>query len=234
MRIAIRIMAVVFAIILCFVFLLSSIRYVAFNEKLYRKLQIKHEIAPFVLMTQEELDDITHEIIKYMKGDRKDLVIYDIQDGVKREIFNDREKTHMVDVLNLFTVSEWVLVIMICLLAIIVIAGFLMDMDTMRSIFLKTVMITMVITVLLFIMLIFYMIVDFHSFWMLFHKILFTNDLYLLDPYTDLLVNIMSLEFFVSISYYVSLCFGLLFLGMFATIGGVKLMRKVIKNGQES
>ena len=34
MRIAIRIMAVVFAIILCFVFLLSSIRFVAFIEKL--------------------------------------------------------------------------------------------------------------------------------------------------------------------------------------------------------
>lgn len=232
MKITIRIIAVIFAVLLCFVFLLSAIRYVAFNQDIYRRLQIKHEIAPFVLMSQDSLDNVTKDLIEYMKGDRDDLVIYDVQDGQEREIFNEREKMHMVDVQNLFQLSERILVLMICVLAIILIAGFLIDMDIMKSVFIKTTVITMIITVLLFIMIIFYMIVDFHNFWLLFHELLFTNDLYMLDPYTDLLVNIMPMDFFVSICFNISFYFGLLFLGTSVTIAGIKLIRKVIKNGQ--
>lgn len=231
MRVAIRIMAIIFAILLCFVFLLSAIRYVSFNQDIYRRIQVKHKIADFVLMSQESLDSITNSLILYMKGDRQDLVIYDKQDGVKREIFNEREKMHMEDVQNLFKLSEWVLLITICLLSIILIAGFLIDMDIMKSIFLKTVVITMIITVLFFIMIIFYMIVDFYNFWIFFHELVFTNDLYFLDPYTDLLINIMPMEFFVSICFNISLYFGLLFLGTFVMMIFTKLMRKVIKNG---
>ena len=137
----------------------------------------------------------------------------------------------MEDVQNLFKLSEWVLLITICLLSIILIAGFLIDMDIMKSIFLKTVVITMIITVLFFIMIIFYMIVDFYNFWIFFHELVFTNDLYFLDPYTDLLINIMPMEFFVSICFNISLYFGLLFLGTFVMMIFTKLMRKVIKNG---
>lgn len=222
MKIAIRIMAIIFAILLCFVFLLSSIRYVAFNQDIYKRIQIKHEIAEFVLMSQESLDNVTNHLIEYMKGKQQNLVIYDVQDGVKREIFNEREKMHMEDVQNLFQISEWVLVIMICLLAVMLIAGFLMDMDIMKSIFIKTVVITMIISVLLFIMIIFYMIVDFYNFWIFFHELVFTNDLYFLDPYTDLLVNIMPLEFFVSICFNVSFYFGLLFSGTFVMMSITK------------
>ncbi|MFA5341068.1 MAG: DUF1461 domain-containing protein [Clostridia bacterium] len=231
MKVTIRIMAIIFSILLCFVFLLSSIRYVAFNQDIYKRIQTKHEIAEFVLMSQESLDKITNHLIEYMKGEKQDIVISEVQDGVRREIFNEREKMHMEDVQYLFKISEWVLVIIICLLAAILLAGFLMDMDIMRSIFIKTVIITMIITVLLFIMIIFYMIVDFYNFWIFFHEILFTNDLYFLDPYTDLLVNIMPLEFFVSICFNVSFYFGMLFAGTFAITAITKLMKKVINNG---
>jgi hypothetical protein len=46
-------------------------------------------------MSQDSLDNVSGNLIEYMKGDRDDLVIYDVQDGQKRELFNEREKMHM-------------------------------------------------------------------------------------------------------------------------------------------
>ena len=39
--------------------------------------------------------------------------------------------------------------------------------------------------------------VDFDSLFILFHKLSFTNDLWLLDPQTDLLIRLMPTEFFI-------------------------------------
>ena len=40
--------------------------------------------------------------------------------------------------------------------------------------------------------------IDFNSLFILFHKVAFTNDLWLLDPSTDLLIRLMPIEFFIS------------------------------------
>jgi len=230
MRIAIRIMAIIFAIILCFVFLLSAIRYVAFNQDIYRRIQIKQKIAEFVLMDQNELDNITKGLIDYMKGDRDDLVIYRDSDDQKNEVFNDREKKHMVDVRMLFDLSISVIVVLLSILGLIIISGMLMDMEIMKRIFIKTVAIAMLIFVILMIMLIFYMIVDFQNFWLIFHETVFTNDLYFLDPYTDILINIMPLDFFISICLNISLYFGLLFSGAFAIMYGTKVLKRIVNH----
>ena len=131
----------------------------------------------------------------------------------------------------LFNISNNVLITAICLLALILIACMLIDFNSMKSIFVKTVAITLIITVLLMIMIIFYMIVDFYNFWLFFHELIFTNDLYMLDPYTDLLINIMPLDFFVVICLNVSMYFGLLFAGSFAIMYSTRLMKRITENG---
>ena len=40
--------------------------------------------------------------------------------------------------------------------------------------------------------------IDFNSLFVLFHKVAFTNDLWLLNPQTDLLIRLMPIEFFIS------------------------------------
>ena len=49
------------------------------------------------------------------------------------------------------------------------------------------------------------------SLFILFHKLVFTNDLWLLDPRTDLLIRLMPIEFFIS---YAAIIGGLWLLGM--------------------
>ena len=52
---------------------------------------------------------------------------------------------------------------------------------------------------------------DFNRLFILFHRIAFTNDLWLLNPRTDLLIRLMPIGFFIS---YAALIGGLWLLGM--------------------
>ena len=53
--------------------------------------------------------------------------------------------------------------------------------------------------------------IDFNSLFVLFHQVAFRNDLWLLDPQTDLLIRLMPIEFFIS---YAAIIGGLWLLGM--------------------
>lgn len=70
--------------------------------------------------------------------------------------------------------------------------------------------------------------IDFNSLFILFHKVAFSNDLWLLDPRTDLLIRLMPIEFFIS---YAAIIGGIWLLGMgamliFATIRIKKMQDK--------
>ena len=56
--------------------------------------------------------------------------------------------------------------------------------------------------------------VDFSSLFVLFHKLAFTNDLWLLDPQTDLLIRLMPLEFFISYAAIIGCCWLLGMVGL--------------------
>ena len=53
--------------------------------------------------------------------------------------------------------------------------------------------------------------IDFDSLFILFHKVAFTNDLWLLNPQTDLLIRLLPIEFFIS---YAAIIGGIWLLGM--------------------
>ena len=60
----------------------------------------------------------------------------------------------------------------------------------------------------------------FNSLFVLFHKVAFTNDLWLLNPQTDLLIRLMPIEFFISYAAIIGCCWllGMLAMLIFATI----------------
>ena len=57
--------------------------------------------------------------------------------------------------------------------------------------------------------------IDFNSLFVLFHKVAFTNDLWLLNPQTDLLIRLMPIEFFIS---YAAIMGGMWLAGMVAML----------------
>ena len=74
-------------------------------------------------------------------------------------------------------------------------------------------------------------VIDFNRLFVLFHKIAFTNDLWLLNPRTDLLIRLMPIEFFVSYAAIIGVCW-LVGMALLLT-GSTILIRKCKRNKGE-
>lgn len=181
----------------------------------YREQYEKLEVAKEVQMEIDDLMEVTDEMLLYLQDKREDLVVETTIAGQKREFFNTREKLHMEDVkgLNLASVRVgWV-----CLLLFVVFGvPFTLwmvhdyrkaDADTKEATLgahlLKIYRRTFIFAILFLLLVVGIGAVvvasDFTHYWTVFHEIVFTNDLWLLDPNTDLLINIVPEEFFVAL-----------------------------------
>lgn len=223
-----------FTFILFFLVLISAIDYFAFNKDIYRHIQIKHHISAYNDMAQDSLDDITSKIIDYLKSNDLEMKIYDTygknnenNENTKKELFNFREKEHMRDVQILFRKMEKANVILIVLLFLLLLLPMLLDFKTFKKSFSSFAFGTFLLILAFLLLVLAYIFIDFYSFWNLFHELIFTNDLYIMYPETDLLINIMPLEFFVSLCIYVAAYTGLLFLAFFVIIFGVKKNKRI-------
>lgn len=161
----------------------------------YQKEYEKYEVLTDLEMEMEDVMDVTNEMMAYLRGNREDLVVRTMVDGVEREFFNDREKAHMADVQNLFlggldlrlytavgfvgtivilvfSKADWKRVVPKCF--ILGLAGFLILMAIFAMLCIS----------------------DFTKYFTIFHEIFFDNDLWILDPGTDLLIRMLPEGFF--------------------------------------
>ena len=101
------------------------------------------------------------------------------------DFFNEKERTHLNDVKSLINQAMYLLYISIFLLIILLI----LNLKNLSRIFLVSgLLIIFFILISLFI--------NFDYFFILFHKISFRNDLWLLNPETDNLIKLFSIGFF--------------------------------------
>jgi integral membrane protein (TIGR01906 family) len=187
----------VFVVLLC-----QSIAIPTFSKAFYTSQFKKNDTPRTVSMEMEELQRITWEMLDYMRGRRDDLIIRGTVDGQEREIFNEREKDHMVDVYRLFDIGYRVRNIAFFLFFMIV---FIMQLLKYQTAYLMARCLREVLTGFLSLaaLLIIIIAVDFNRAFTLFHLIFFNNDLWVLNPATDLLVNIVPQPFFTSISIFI-------------------------------
>lgn len=207
-----KIIASIFGFLLVFVLLLSSILNIGLSEKVYREIQLEYEIAEYAGCSQETLDEVTAELISYIKGDRDDLVMQGIVFNVETDIFNEKEISHMIDVKNLFILGQNILYVSILIMILLFLFEITTNREAFNYKFFKSTTITMAISLALFLLIGAMAILDFDSFWMGFHRVFFTNDLFLLDPNTDFLIRMMPLEFFISIVTRIGITFGVSYL----------------------
>lgn len=155
------------------------------------KEYIKSEIA----VDDSEIDSIARTIIQYLKGDT-DNIQRVLSDG--SELYNERELLHMDDVVNLFRLCELAKFACIgaCMLLFIVLFA-LNGFYCFSIIGEGCVKVLISMFGLVVIAGLWYMI-DFDSFWTAFHKIAFTNDLWLMMP-DDALIIFYTAEFFTAI-----------------------------------
>lgn len=202
-----RILSAFAGIAMLIILLISSFEIGAYSDfGWYGKEYAKYNVLDDLEMEMSDAMQVTKEMMSYLRGNRADLVVETKVDGEEREFFNDREKAHMVDVRNLFIGGLWLRRGAILILAI----SFLVLIKTKadwKQLLPKSFLITIGSFVGITLAAGVLFMTDFHRYFMIFHEIFFTNDLWLLDPDTDLLIRMLPEGFFLDMVKRIGLIF---------------------------
>ena len=176
--------------------LLSSILMVAFDIDFYEVQYDLLERPQAIGISKEELMGVTGELLDYMAGKREALDTRAIIRGENRYVFNSREIAHMVDVRNLFAKANLTRNVSLVSLIVILILSYAVFGKNAWSGFLKSFVAVSSAMYLLLVSLYLFAMLEFTLFWDLFHHLAFDNYLWLLDPRTDILIQMVPEQFF--------------------------------------
>lgn len=205
-----RILGVVTSLAMLVIVLISSFELAAYSdfgwyEKEYEKYMVLEELE----MEMPDVMDVTEEMMKYLRGNRENLVVDTVVNGREREFFNAREKAHMVDVQNLFLggikLRQGAVLTVLVIMVVFVVTKAPWK-DILPKSFLAATGLVMGITIFLGVL----FMSDFYKYFTLFHEIFFDNDLWLLDPDTDLMIRMLPEGFFLDMVMRI----GVIFLGI--------------------
>ncbi len=212
------------AVSLVLVFLITSIEAVAYwtpgyYEAEYTKYQVLDRLPE---MTMEDLLKVTDEMMAYLRGNREDLHVFTTMGGEYREFFNDREIAHMEDVQELFLGGLWIRRIGVMVTALYALGLWIWcRQDRTRMQLVKTTVPGALClgTGLFFaaaLVIAGIIATDFSKYFIVFHHIFFDNDLWILNPATDMLINIVPEPFFMDTALRIGITFGVMVIVFFA------------------
>jgi len=210
-----RLMATVAGLLLLIGLLFSCLQWVmndrAYIENAYREL----DHAAAMGMSTEDLVNATMRMIDYMEG-RVDSIDLDVTvRGETVSMFNDQERIHMEDVRVLY--QSWRDIRGFCLMAAVVLfvlSALLMQKENRLRVLCQGFLIASGVFFICIAILGIWVVSDFNSFWVAFHHLFFTNDLWLFDGATSRMINMMPAEFFSGII----IRFALWFIGIWALL----------------
>ncbi len=190
----------IFSVSLPVIILLSSLQVIVFQPAYFDIQFSRYNIEEATGIESDDLRYIMGEVMLYLKGGRADLEIFAPVQGEEQEIFGEREKEHMVDVYNLFSKG---LLIRNAALALVALAFFLMLLNSNNfylsllkalswgawfPLVLMAVASTVVAT-------------NFSYWFVVFHEVLFANDLWILDPSREILIQMLPEGFFMGTAF---------------------------------
>ena len=208
MKLLQRLPGIVCAFCLMIVFLITSVEAVTYwTPGYYEHEYEKYNVTAAVRMEMDDLLQVTDEMMDYLRGDREDLHVMTVVDGSPREFFNAREIAHMEDVRGLFLGAITLRRVCLAAAAVCVLLMTALKADLKRTLprmlcvgtglfFLLAAGIGLLIAS------------DFSRYFVVFHHIFFDNDLWILNPATDLLINIVPEPFFADTALRIGLTFG--------------------------
>ena len=169
---------------------------VSFDRSFYEAEYRKNDTVSYTGMSAEDNLRATDTLLDYLQDKRQDIVCTAEVSGTEREVFNERETLHMVDVKALYQnairVRNGCVITAVILLVLSVLIGKKSFFSVLRSGWKNGILLTG--AVILFIAI--WALADFNQFWTNFHLLFFDNDLWLLDPNTSIMINLFPGSFF--------------------------------------
>ncbi|MFH1065897.1 MAG: TIGR01906 family membrane protein [Nanoarchaeota archaeon] len=201
-----------FAIFAILLYLLSAVRITAFDGNMYagffRANNIYNELP--------DASERAENLLNYIKGGRE----------INASYFNEREISHLEDVRGLFSLSSMLLFLsMVFCLAIMGYSFFKKDLPFMSACLIAGGAATLAVIIIISIMSL-----RFEWLFVKFHELLFSNNLWLMNPSTDKIIILLPESFFKMAAKRIFLTAGALSFGMLAAGLTVKYMEKKLNN----
>ena len=182
-----------------------SVGLVTFDENYYYSEYAKYNVGTTQSLNEKDLHFITKNVLEYL-SDRRDNLDFAVNrdKAVNKDYFSDRDKSHMKDVKKIYMGLWNLAVVSSIILAVSLFIAF--RKPKYKESIHRFLGIGAILGIIPIVILAVLMAVDFNKYFIIFHQIFFTNDLWLLDPQFDNLVNIFPEEFFLDMA--VRICSG--------------------------
>ncbi|ABR47164.1 integral membrane protein TIGR01906 [Alkaliphilus metalliredigens QYMF] len=211
-----KIVYFIIGILLSIVVLLTSVQIMAFNLNHFERSFERFNVPEVTGMEIDQLMYTIEDVLEYFEDERPLLNTRAIVRGQEQEVFGERAVLHMIDVKALFIGGRIARNVGLALMLLL--TGVMIIKDTKWKVHLgKTVFITAIGSFLMLLLLLLLMYVDFYKYFTYFHLIFFDNDLWILDPKTEILVQMVPEPFF----YDTAVKIILIFLGGLSVLGGL-------------
>ena len=200
------------------------------NMNYFRKEFEKYNVTQNIDMEMDDIMYVMDELMDYLHGDRENLenIVTEVN-GETRDFFTEREKTHMADCKVLFdggfAIRKGAAVVFVALTLLLV---FKKKFSLRR--FLKYAALFSVIIAAGAGILAVAASIDFNACFIVFHKLFFNNDLWILDPAEDLIINILVKPFFADMALKIALYCAAVLAVIVITGAGIYLSDKKRRN----
>lgn len=196
------------------ILLVTSIDVNCFNHEFFASEYERLDTAQSLHMSQADLMSATDALLDYLQDRRDDIKVNIEVYELPREAFNERETLHMIDVKGLYQFALQLrliaIVLLVAALAYLIIQKKKEAWHLLSIAYAQCALCFLCIVVMLGI----WAAVDFTSLWESFHRLFFTNDLWLLNPRTDLMINMFPEEFFFNMVLRIAGMFLVVFVGL--------------------
>lgn len=206
-----RILITILSLVIFVVSVLTAVTSSIFELDFYTNSQIKHNVAQNMGLEQKEVTEATTVALLYTKGITSDLTYIKTIDGEQVDLYSSQDKEHMIDVQNLYKNVYYVL--LASAISLLIVAIVLLFKRKEVNVFGLTLQFNKVsLYTLIFVATLgIFAFVNFDKFWTMFHKVFFTNDLWLMDYKKDLLVNLFPEGLFMDLVFKILFRFALIF-----------------------
>ena len=163
---------------------------IPFFLPIYTYYYRKEKLANSLLISEEKLIFYTKNLFSYLNN----------KDFLDSSWFSKKDILHMIDVRYLYLSSTRIMLFLLSFFVISTIFLFLIYKKDFLFYLLKIFNKVFLIFIILLSSIITFIAVDFNKFWISFHKIFFTNDLWLLSPNESNLIKMFPENFFLLLS----------------------------------
>lgn len=201
MNLSKRILMTISAAAMIVMLIFTAIEFVIFGDiNYYRQEFEKYEVTKNIDMSMDNIMYVMDELMDYLHDDRENLenIVTEVN-GQQRDFFSAREKEHMADCKVLFDNGFKLRNACTFVFIVITIKMILAGWFDLRQ-FIKICGIISIIIIFSALLVAIAAAVNFDACFILFHKLFFDNDLWLLDPQTDLIINVLVEDFFADIA----------------------------------